>query len=210
MALLVTMKRLALTGGFATGKSTVAKMFEEAGIPRLDADEIVHELMAPGTAVWKEIVAAFGKGICNPDRTIARDRLGDIIFADAEKQARLEAIIHPRVRQKMLEEARRLEKAGEAAVVLEIPLLFEAGWDREEKWDAVIVVTCDGETQKKRARQKFGFNEKDIRARIAAQLPLAEKVKKADYVIDNSGPLENTLQGVKSLLFTFARRTAKK
>ncbi|MBI4223609.1 MAG: dephospho-CoA kinase [Deltaproteobacteria bacterium] len=195
------MKRLALTGGFATGKSTVARMFMEAGIPWINADELVHQLMAPGTTVWEEIVEAFGQSILKADRTIARDRLGDIIFADPQKQARLEAIIHPRVRQQILEKVRRLEAAGEKAVLLEIPLLFEAGWDQEEKWDAIIVVTCDAKTQAKRARQKFGFNEKEIRARLNAQLPMQAKVKRADFVIDNNGTHEETkkqVHGVKS------------
>lgn len=195
------MKRLALTGGFATGKSTVAKMFEESGIPWIDADEIVHQLMEPKAPAWQEIVDGFGKAILNPDQTIARDQLGQIIFADPNKQARLEAIIHPRVRQKVQAEVRRLESEGHPACLLEIPLLFEVGWDQEEKWDAIIVVTCDPKTQIKRARQKFGFSEQDIQARIAAQLPLSEKVKKADFVIDNTGDVETTrkqVQGVKS------------
>lgn len=194
------MKRLALTGGFATGKSTVAKMFEEAGIPWIDADSLVHQLMVPEAPAWKEIVRVFGKEILHPDRNISRSRLGDIIFSDPQKQAQLEAIIHPRVRQKVHEEVRRFQVAGKKAVLLEIPLLFEAGWDQEEKWDAIIVVTCDSKTQIDRAHQKFGFDEKAIQSRIAAQLPQKEKIEKADVVIDNSGNLKATKAQVQRVI----------
>lgn len=190
------MKRIALTGGFATGKSTVARMFEEKGIPWIDADALVHELMLPRTPVWKAIVQTFGETVLNADQTIARDRLGAIIFADPEKQTRLEAIIHPKVRRRAFEEIKKLEARGMEAVLIEIPLLFEAGWDKEVKWDAIIVVTCDAKNQRERARQKLGFNKEEIEARLKAQLPLAEKVKKADYVIDNSGSKEQTKQQV--------------
>lgn len=193
------MKRIALTGSFATGKSTVAKMFEALGIPSLDADTIAHQLTLPDEPAWHEIVATFGEGILKKDRTIDRKKLADIVFQNPAQLYQLEAILHPKVREKMDQESARLESRGEAAVLLEIPLLFETKWDEEEAWEAILVVVTTPERQMEQGKKKFNLTEEEVFARIQAQLPLEEKAKRADYVIDNSGDLENTKTQVQSI-----------
>lgn len=193
------MKRIALTGGFGTGKSTVGRMFEDLGIPRVDADILVHKLMESGGDVWREIVATFGEEILQSDREIDRSRLAEIVFGDAKKRKQLEAIVHPKVREAMHQEIDRLSQAGQTKIILEIPLLFEVGWDREEKWNAIIVVTCDEKIQQERASKKFGLSAEAIKARISAQLPLSEKIKKATFVIDNSNDATATRKEVEKI-----------
>lgn len=193
------MKRIALTGSFATGKSTVAKMFEALGIPCLDADTIAHQLTLPDEPAWLEIVAAFGESILKKDRTIDRKKLSDIVFQTPPHLHQLESILHPKVREKMDQEIARLESRGEAAVLLEIPLLFEVKWDEDEAWEAILVVVTTPEKQMEQAKKKFNLTEEEVFARIRAQLPLEEKAKRADYVIDNSGDLEKTKTQVQSI-----------
>lgn len=193
------MKKIALTGGFGTGKSTVGRMFEDLGMERIDADILSHEVILPQTPAWREIVATFGEELLQADGNIDRKKLGDLVFHDSASRKRLEAIIHPRVRQAMHAALEGLEKKGASKVLLDIPLLFEVGWDREENWDAIIVVTADEKIQIERARKKFGLSEADIRLRLKAQLPLAEKIKKATVVIDNNGDLKQTKSQVEKI-----------
>lgn len=193
------MKKIALTGGFGTGKSTVGRMFEDLGCPRIDADILSHEVILPQTPAWREIVAEFGESLLQPDGQIDRKKLGEIVFHDPAIRKRLEAIIHPRVRQAMYAALEGLEKKGLSKVLLDIPLLFEVGWDRSEKWDAIIVVTADEKTQIERAKKKFGLDETQIRLRLKAQLPLAEKTKKATVVIDNNGDVQKTRAQVEAI-----------
>lgn len=193
------MKRYALTGGLATGKSTVGRMFEDLGFQRIDADILVHQLMEPDTETWREIVSTFGETVLRSDRSISRRKLAKIVFANPAQRKKLEAMIHPRVRKAIAREVALLNQKGTQEVLLEIPLLFEAGWDKEEKWDAIIVVTCDPKTQRERAKQKFGLTEDAIQARLLAQLPLAEKIKRADFVIENNGELNKTRSQVEAI-----------
>lgn len=193
------MKKIALTGGFGTGKSTVGRMFEDLGLPRIDADILSHEVILPQTPSWREIVAEFGESLLQPDGQIDRKKLGELVFHDPAIRKRLEAIIHPRVRQAMHAALEGLEKKGLSKVLLDIPLLFEVGWDRSEKWDAIIVVTADEKIQIERARKKFGLSEAETHLRLKAQLPLAEKIKKAVYVIDNNGDVQKTRAQVEAI-----------
>ena len=194
------MKRYALTGGFATGKSTVGRMFEDLGIPRIDADVLVHKLLEPGTEVWNQIVATFGEAILQNDGLIDRPKLADIVFHDPVKRKKLEAIVHPKVRESIDLETKKLSDAGHEKILVEIPLLFEAGWNKEKKWDAILVVTADEKTQLERAVKKFGLSAEAVQARIAAQLPLAEKEKKATFVIDNGKDQAHTQAQVEAIL----------
>lgn len=194
------MKQFALTGGFATGKSTVSRMLEDAGLSRVDADVLTHEVTAPDRTAWRKIVSEFGEEVLLPDRNLDRRKLADIVFNDPKRRKQLESIIHPRVQEAMHERVDQLAREGYHRVILEIPLLFEVHWDEQEPIDAIIVVTADEKTQIERAKKKFGLTEKAIRARIAAQMPLAEKVKKADFVVDNSKNVEETRRQVKAIL----------
>lgn len=193
------MKLIALTGGFGTGKSTVGRLFEDLGIPRIDADVLAHELMQPDRVAWQQIVSRFGEDILTPDRTIDRQKLGEIVFSDPVQRRTLEAIIHPKVREAMHKKIEELRKQGAKRVMLEIPLLFEAGWNVEEPLDAIIVVTADDKTQAERAKKKFGLSEAAIKARIASQLPLEKKAKQATFTVDNNKDPANTKKQVEKV-----------
>jgi dephospho-CoA kinase len=193
-----------LTGGIGSGKSTVAEMFRDLGAVVIDADAIVHELQAPGSAVLAEMVDAFGRGILDAAGALDREALGRLVFADAPLRARLGAIVHPRVG---IEMARRLEAArarGVPLVVLDVPLLLEgrsAGRAGASAlpYESVIVVWAPEGVQLERQVRRDGRSREEAMKRIRAQMPLDEKRALADHVIDNSGSLEETERQVRSL-----------
>lgn len=193
------MKVIALTGGLATGKSTVAQTFEALGIPRIDADIITHQVCKPHGSVWQQIVAEFGEDILLPDGALNRTQLAEIIFNEPAKRKHLESVIHPRVLEKMKESVEGHRKHGAKGVLLEIPLLFEVKWHESNDYDAIIVVASRKDLQIARAKQKLKLTEKQARARIAAQMPLTEKKAKADYVIENTGNLDALRAQAKSV-----------
>jgi len=184
------MRIIGLTGSIASGKSTVSAILREIGAPVIDADAIVHELQRPGTEVTAAIAREFGPGVIRPDGTLDRAALGRIVFADPERRRALEAIVHPAVRAEMLRRIESLRQEGRPAVVLDIPLLYESGWDRFV--DEVWVVFVDRDTQKARLMARNGLSPEDAEVRIAAQADLDEKARRADRVIDNRGDLAGT------------------
>lgn len=184
------MKRIGLTGGIGTGKTTVAQLMAAAGFPVVDADAIAHDLLAPGTPVTRAVVRAFGDTVRARNGAVDRQRLGAIVFADAAKRRALEAILHPAVRAEMERQAETHAGRGVSHCLLDIPLLFESAYDWQ--LDAVIVVSCDAATQLRRCREKFGWSAEEAGLRIRAQWPMAEKAKRATFVIDNNGPIEAT------------------
>jgi dephospho-CoA kinase len=193
------MLRVGLTGGLASGKSTVAALFCELGAFHIDADRIAHELTAPGGAAYADVVARFGHGIVRADGAIDRPALGAIVFADPRALADLNAIVHPKVRSEI---ARRIAEhaaaAGAAPVALvDAALLVESGIRHD--LDALIVVALDPETQVARAVARGGLTESDARARIASQAPLADKLAAADFIIDNAGPVDETRRQVRAV-----------
>lgn len=187
-----------LTGGIASGKSTVAAILRRLGAEIINADELAREVVEPGREAWQEIVAAFGSGVLQDDQAIDRRKLREVIFKDAEARKKLEGIIHPRVRALAEQKISAYEAAGKALVVYEVPLLFEAlihHWIRP-----VILVACDLETQKARLKQRDHLSDAEARRHIEAQMSLAEKRKLADYVIENDGSLEGLEAGVKAVI----------
>ncbi|MFS8523229.1 MAG: dephospho-CoA kinase [Limnochordales bacterium] len=192
-----------LTGGIASGKSTVARMFAELGAAVVSADEIAREIVEPGQPAWEEIRGAFGDEVLNPDGTLNRRRLGAIVFADEARRRRLERITHPRIREVM---ARRIEDlaAGGTPVIAEIPLLFESEASLSLV-DVVIVVYADPELQLERLMARDGLGREQAEARMAAQMPIEEKVMRADFVIDNDGDLERTRAQVRRVWEELAR-----
>jgi dephospho-CoA kinase len=174
-----------LTGGVATGKSTVAAMFSHCGAVVIDADALARDVVTLGKPAWKEIVKTFGKGVLNPDRTLNRQAIGAIIFRYPAKRQALERIIHPRVAR----EQRRLTKQAarnnpNAVVIYDVPLLFEA--DIDKRVDKSIVVTADRETQIARLKKRNGLSRAEAIRRIKSQMPLAKKRQRADYVLDGT------------------------
>jgi dephospho-CoA kinase len=186
-----------LTGGIATGKSTVSRMLAELGAVIVDADRIAHELQRPGQAVHAAIVEAFGAGSLTATGEIDRAALGAIVFADPAARARLEALTHPAI---VAESERRVAEAGRAGAavcVVDAALLVETG--RYRRFDRLVVVVADEATQVARLMARNGCSREEALGRIRAQLPLGAKVAVADDVIDNSGNLAATGQQVREL-----------
>jgi dephospho-CoA kinase len=183
------MRRIALTGGIATGKSHVRARFEGLGVPTIDADTLARDIVAPGTEALAAIVQRFGADVLDPSGALDRRRLGAIVFEhDGERRA-LEAIIHPGIRRAMNAWFDTLPSTH-AFAIADIPLLYETG--RAHEFDAVIVTACAPETQVKRVMARDRLTETEARQRIAAQMPIDEKVKRADYVIRTEGSFEET------------------
>jgi dephospho-CoA kinase len=173
------MLKVALTGGLATGKSYVRGRIASRGVPTIDADAIVHELFAPGAETSRAIVARFGPGMTVDGGAVA------LVFEDAEARRALEAIVHPRVYDRIDRWMSAQAARGAEWVLAEIPLLFETG--REGGFDRVIVVACSPEEQVRRVAERDGLPETAARARLAAQWPIAEKAARATDLIDTSG-----------------------
>lgn len=184
----VAIQVFGLTGGIGSGKSSVAARFRERGLPVIDADRLAREVVAPGSEGLAEIVAAFGEDVLDAGGGLDRARVADIVFNDEEKRRRLNAITHPRVRDLALKRVMELGAEGEPLCCYEVPLLIESGLT--EMLRPLVVVSVSEEVQVARTVKRDGSSEAQARARIAAQMPLAEKVKLADYVIDNSGTLD--------------------
>lgn len=200
------MLKVGLTGGIAAGKTVVGEMLTTLGAHVVRADEIAHNLLRPGESVYEEVVRQFGAGILNPDKTVNRAKLAELAFGDGSAKssriAELNKIIHPAVIQRQevwMEETGQREPSS--IVVVEAALLLEAGAGK--RFDRLIVVTCTPEQRIQRFARRLGISpetaRKEVERRMAAQLSDEEKVKAADYVIDNSGLLEKTRQQVESI-----------
>lgn len=187
-------KTIALTGGIGTGKSTVAKMFAELGIPIINSDDIVHEILSRANII-EEIKKIFGAEILEGSK-ISHAKLAKVVFTNIQKRKELEAIIHPLVKAQIKEDLLSAQKTGEPYSIIEIPLLFEVKWEKE--FDKVIVVSSSKENQLARTMKKFGITKEDVAARIAAQLPLSEKISRADFVITNDGDINDIRTQVKN------------
>lgn len=191
------LKVLGLTGGIGTGKSTVARMFAARGVPVVDADALARVVVAPGLPAQADIAAAWPEVIA-ADGGIDRKRLGEIVFADPAARVRLQAITHPRIQTASAERLAALAAAGHRLALYEAPLLVESG--RQRDFDGLIVVTASEATQIARVRARDGLSQAQAEARIRAQLPTADKVRLATFVIDNDGDLTRTEAAVEALL----------
>lgn len=192
------MKVIGLTGGVACGKSVVASMFRELGASIIDSDRIARLVVEPGQPAWREIVERFGEEVLNPDGTINRSRLGEIVFRNREKREELNRITHPRIIERIKELVEEHRKGGVEVVIVEAALIVEKGGMKPIISD-LIVVTADEETQVRRLTQRVGLSLEDALLRIKSQMPISEKIKHATYVIDNSGSLEETRERVKKV-----------
>ena len=193
-----------LTGGYASGKSTVAKMFVEFGGVLIDADKLAREVVKPDKQAWFEIVAHFGKGILLKNGEIDRKALGEIVFGSEAERERINAIVHPRVLEEELKAIEEIkEREPDAIVILSVPLLIESG--HYKNCHKIVVVTVDKDTQIKRLMERDRFSRKKAIRRISAQMPLSEKVTYADFVIDNSGSIQETELQVKDVFFRLRR-----
>jgi dephospho-CoA kinase len=191
-------RRIGLTGGIGTGKSTVARMLRDAGGWWIDADQLARRAVEPGTPGLRRVVDAFGPEVLNPDGELDRSSLGQKVFRDPEARERLNAIVHPEVRRLASEAFVEAERAGAPFVVYDVPLLFEN--DMEADFDTVAVVRASPPVQRRRVRERDGLSDEDVLARMAAQMPLEEKVRRADVVFDNDGSLQALRDQVESWL----------
>lgn len=182
---------LGLTGGIACGKSTVARMLVSRGARLVDADQIAREVVLPGSPALDEIASRFGPGVIQADGTLHRKKLGEIIFRDPEARKALESITHPRIRAIMRERMERYHREHPSGlVVVDVPLLYESGLDK--MFEEVMVVYIPQELQIERLMQRDGLSREQAESRIRSQMPIEEKKRRADYVIDNSGDLAET------------------
>ena len=190
-------RKIALTGGIATGKSYVAGRFREAGVPIVDADLLAREVVLPGTPALSAIRKRFGPDAVRRDGTMDRVRVAQIVFKDKRARLDLEAIVHPAVIKAIGDFFNTLPKRTPFAVA-DIPLVFETGRDKD--FDAIVVVACPREMQLQRLMERNKLSKEDAEKRIAAQLPIDQKVKKATYVINNDGTFESTNAQVDALI----------
>jgi len=194
------MRVFGLTGNIGSGKSTVAAMLREAGIPVLDADRISREVTAPGGRAYDAVVQAFGGGIVLDDGSIDRKRLGEIVFSDPSLRARLEAITHPAILEAMKGAIAVIKREGHRAAVVEATLIHESG--KKGMFEAVISVTCDREAAISRLAARDGMSRRQAEARLRAQMDADRKAGASEYVIDNSGTIGETRRQVERLART--------
>ena len=187
-----------LTGGLATGKSAVARLFQDCGAVVLDADVLARQLVEPGKPAWRDIVRAFGKQVLSPDRSLDRHALAKIVFRNRAKLKKLNAIVHPRVAREQTRLTREIARKDPDAVILyDAPVLIEAG--AHKRMGKIVVVSADQETQIKRLRNRNHLSRTEALRRVRSQLPLAQKVKLADYVIDGTLSFEQTKNEVQRI-----------
>ena len=202
------MQVIGLTGGIATGKSTVSAMLKKAGAIIIDADRIARAVVKKGLPAYREIVEYFGTDILLPDGEINRNALGDIIFNDPAEKKRLNSIVHPRVAAEVDRQLKQFEKTDpQSLVVLDIPLLLEAGMHAD--LSELIVVYAPQQLQIERLMHRDRISEAEALARVRSQIPIREKKKKATIVIDNSGTIDHTRQQTLDIFKRLKDSTAR-
>lgn len=190
-------KILGLTGGIASGKSTVSNYFKSINVPLIDADVVAHDVMSAGEPVVFEIAETFGDEYILENGEVDRTKLGDLVFANPDQRRLLNDIVQDEIRQEINHRKEIALADDPDLIVLDIPLLFEGGYDKQV--DLVMVVYVDGPTQKKRLlKRNTDLNEEDAENRIKSQMPLDMKAEKADVIIDNNGTVEETVDQIKT------------
>ena len=191
------MRVIGLTGGVGTGKSTVSQFLQDLGAVLLDADKVGHESYLPNSLTWKDLVAAFGDGILQPDQQIDRKKLGAIVFSDPARLAQLNGIVHPRMREMMKQKLQDMKARSVKVVVLEAAILIEAKWT--PLVDEVWVTAAPEQTVIQRVQKRNNWTEEQIRGRIKAQLPDAERRRHAQVIVDTDCTLDEVREKVKAL-----------
>jgi dephospho-CoA kinase len=189
---------IGLTGGIASGKSTVSNLIKSEGIPVVDADLIAREVVEKGETAYEHIVKVFGTEILTVDGALDRKKLGSIVFSDEQKRFLLNDIVHPAIRVRMQEKIEQWKQEGFKTIVLDIPLLYES--KLTNMVEKVIVVYVDQQLQKERLKNRDQYSDEEALSRINAQLPLKEKITYADEVIHNNGSLDETKNQLLAIL----------
>lgn len=194
---------LGLTGGIASGKSTADEFFKKKKIPIIDSDLIAHQIMEIGQNGYKAVVDYFGTDILNDDQTINRRKLGGIVFNDKAKLKKLNELTHPLVHQEIKQQMARYRANQEKLVVIDVPLLFESGF--ESLCNGVLAISITPELQIERLMKRNAFTKKEAVARISNQMPLSEKEKRATYVVANTGTIDDLEKKLSDLLQEIGR-----
>ena len=198
-----------LTGGIASGKSTIAYMFKKEGAYVIDIDLISREVVEPEKPAWQEIINVFGKEILNDDRTINRKKLGEIIFSDAEKRKKLEEIVHPKINEEKIKKIKEIENIDKQAIVIvDIPLLIET--NKHSTVDKIVLVYVSPQKQVERLMKRDGFSLEEVQKRLASQLPIEDKTKYAHYIINYEETLEQVQKKVKEIFRKLKEDEARK
>lgn len=198
-----------LTGGIGSGKSAVARMFKEEGAKLIDFDYLARLVVEPNKPAWRDIVEYFGSEVLSPDRTLNRSALAEIVFSDPRSRKALEGFTHPRIFEKrdaLLESIK--EEDPHSIVIVDFPLLFELGL--REEIDKVILVYVPRELQLERATQRNGLSREEVEKRLRAQVPIEEKKALSDFIIDNTGTLQDTRNQVKKIMRELRQLSTKK
>ena len=188
--------RVGLTGGIASGNSTVAEMLRQLGAVVIDTDQIAREVVQPGLPALQSLRERYGESILDDDGSLRREQLGEIVFASPAEKEWLEQLLHPLIKARADELAQQASEQGTAVVVFDVPLLLESGWDKNV--DQVWVVYVPPVVQRQRLALRDGFSESAVSARLAAQWPIDKKAQQADLVIDNAGTLDQTRRQVET------------
>ena len=198
-----------LTGGIASGKSTISDMFKKEGAYIIDIDGISREVVKPGKPAWNDVVHAFGKEVLNEDQTLNRKNLAEIVFSDEEKRKELEDIIHPKINKERLKQIGKIKKKNTRAIIMvDIPLLIET--NKQNTVDKVVLVYVSPQSQIARLMKRDGLSLEDAHKRLDAQMPIKNKKKYAYYIINNEGPLEKVQKKVKEIFQNLRKMEAEK
>ena len=187
-----------LTGGLASGKSSVARLLVDQGFPVIDADQVARDVLEPGEPGFDQVCAEFGKHLLNSEGRIDRAKLANEVFSDRDQLAKLERIVHPRVKERVSQIRAQLTSQGNKLAIYDVPLLFEKKMTGE--FDKIIVVTCDRNQQIERAMKRNNWSKEQVEKILSSQTSLEEKVVQADFVIDNSSLWGKTVQQVLDLV----------
>ncbi len=187
-----------LTGGIATGKTTVSKMFKESGYPVIDADEIAKSLLIKGSSAYEEILSAFGEDVLSTDQTINRKRLAKLLFHDEDARKKINAIIHPKAIDIIHSEIARYKQVGAPLIIVDVPLLYEAGLDKD--MDYTVLVFARQKDQVDRLILRDKITEDYAKKKIKSQFPMSKKRELSDYVIDNSKSVLETKKSFKRVI----------
>lgn len=188
-------KRIGLTGGIASGKSTVSEMLAQLGASIVDTDKIAREVVQPGSEAMAAICRRFGAELANPDGSLRRELLAEIVFSDPQAREWLQDLLHPKIRARAEELSWQAGQSGHPIVVFDVPLLFESGWDQYV--DAIWTVYVSPEIQRVRLARRDGLTMQEIEMRLEAQWPIGRKARYSDVVINNEGDLADTLRQVR-------------
>ena len=198
-----------LTGGIASGKSTMADMFKKEGAYIIDIDMISRDVVKPGKPAWQDVIHIFGKEVLNEDQTLNRKKVGDIVFSDAEKRKKLEEIIHPKITAETLKKINEIaKKDNQAIVIIDIPLLIET--DKQDTVNKVVLVYTSPQGQIERLVKRDGLSLEDAHKRLTSQMPIENKKKYAHYIINNEEPLKEIQKRVKEIFRELKKEEAQK